>query len=197
MLAEKLHKYKARKDTIVLGIPRGGVVVAYEISRILKLPLDIVITRKIGVPAQKELALGAVDPLGEVVWDKHLLNDLQLTVHDLQNEVQKQLEEIKRREQVYRAGRAPLDVQNKVVILVDDGIATGQTVLSAMRYLKTLGARIVVVAAPVGAIVSIDRIAAQANRVEVLFPQDGFGSVDSFYQNFEAVEDKEVVQLLI
>lgn len=196
LLAEKLHKYKGRKDAIVLGIPRGGVVLAYEIAKALKLPLDVVITRKIGDPRQPELALGAVDPSGEVIWDQVLMSEVGIQISDLTKEVQKQLDEIKRREQIYRVGKSPLDVQGKIVILVDDGIATGETMFSAVKYVKKLGAKKVVVAAPVGAADSIGKISAEADEMVIPYPQEMFGSVGSFYEDFGEVSDKEVVELL-
>src|SRR5437867_3817630 len=126
LLAEKLSGTKA---DLVLGIPRGGVVVASEIARKLKLPLDVIITRKIGAPTQPELALGAIDPDGAVIWEQELLNELNLTPDELENEIQQQKAEIKRREATYRQNREPLNISSKTIILADDGMATGATVL--------------------------------------------------------------------
>ena len=127
LLAKRLIHFSHGRSNIVLGIPRGGVVVAAEVAKELKLPLDIIITRKIGHPNQPELALGAVDPDGEVVWDEELANGLKVGVL-------RELRELKRREKIYRIGRSPLDVSNKIVILTDDGIATGATTLAAVKY---------------------------------------------------------------
>lgn len=201
LLAKRLEDkgyrgYKGDKGIVVLGIPRGGVVVAREVADRLNLPLDIIITRKIGAPMQKELALGAVDPSGEVVWDEQLIGDLRLRIKDLREEVKKQAEEIKRREVLYRSGRKPLDVKYKIVILVDDGIATGATILAAINYLKKLGAQKIIVVAPVGAKDSIDTISSEADEVVVLYVPASLGAVGSFYQNFEAISDQEVLQLL-
>lgn len=200
LLAEKLHKYKARKDVLVLGIPRGGVVVAYEIAKALKLPLDIVITRKISDPHQPELALGAVDPKGEVVWNNELLKQLELKIKSatLADKIDEEVKEIQRREKIYRQGKKQLDIMGKTVLLIDDGIATGQTVLSAVKYLTSLKAKKIVVVAPVGASDSISLIESAGAETLVAFPveKEDFMPVSSYYQNFEAVADKEVVQLL-
>ena len=126
------HLKNTRAD-LVLGIPRGGVVVASEVAKVLKLPLDIIVTRKIGHPNQPELALGAVDVDGEVVWDHELIKDLGLKINDLMEKVKEEVGEIKRREESYRKGKKPLEVENKTIILVDDGIATGATTLEIGR----------------------------------------------------------------
>ena len=137
LLAKHLKQYKHQANILVLGIPRGGVVVAAEIAKSLNLlPLDIIITRKIGHPSQPEFALGAVDADGQVLWEEELLNDLGLRIDDLKTEVNEEVEEIKRREQVYKQGGEPLDLNGKTAILVDDGIATGATILTAINYLK-------------------------------------------------------------
>lgn len=195
-LAKKLYKFKARKDVLVLGIPRGGVVVANEIAKKLKLPLDIVITRKIGAPNQPELALGAVDPNGLVVWDNGLLTQLELKISNLKFKIDEEVREITRREKVYRKGKDSLAVRNKTVLLIDDGIATGATVLSAVKYLKSLKAKKVVVAVPVGASDSINKISRVADEILVPYKEEHFNAVGVFYKNFEAVEDKEVISTL-
>ena len=129
LLATRLKDVKA---DLVLGIPRGGVVVAAEVAKKLRLPLDIIVTRKIGAPGQPELALGAIDPDGEAVWEKELLEELRFKMGDLGDEVQKQWKELKRREDLYRGDKGELKIGDKIVILVDDGMATGATVLAAV-----------------------------------------------------------------
>lgn len=198
MLSARLHKNKARKDTVVLGIPRGGVVLGYEIAKVLKLPLDVVITRKIGDPHQRELALGAVDPDGSVVWNERLIEELGLRLEDLGLEVQRQKEEIRRREELYRQGKTALEVREKVVLLVDDGVATGETMLSAVKFLQKRGAKKIVAAIPVGAQDAISKVASLGAETEVLFPipTRDFRPVSSYYQEFKEVGDQEVVELL-
>ncbi|MBI2595954.1 phosphoribosyltransferase [Candidatus Daviesbacteria bacterium] len=199
LLAERMHQYKGRKDTIVFGIPRGGVVVAYEVAKALKLPLDVVITRKISDPHQPELALGAVDPDGQVVWDSGLLEQPELKIKNFKFKIEEEMNEIKRREKIYRKNKEPLDVKDKVVIVVDDGIATGETMLSAVKYLKRKGAKKVVVSVPVGVSDAIARIVLEGVESVVLFPipAEDFQPVSSYFQNFGEVEDQTVKKLLV
>lgn len=185
LLAKRLKNIPA---DLVLGIPRGGVVVASEIANSLKLPLDIIITRKIGAPNQEELALGAVDPDGEVIWEEGLVDDLK-------KEVQKALQELKRREKLYRQGREELDISGKTVILVDDGMATGLTTLSAIKYLKRHEVK-VILAMPVVSQEALKKVTDEVEKSVVLEIPSYFQSVGQFYQQFLPVSDKEVVELL-
>jgi len=195
ILAERLKNIKA---DLVLGIPRGGVVVASEVVKKLKLPLDIIVTRKIGAPSQPELALGAVDPDAEVTWEENLMEDLRLEVGDLGDEVKKQWKELKRREDLYRGDMGDPNLEGKKVILVDDGMATGSTALAAVRYLKRHGAKIIL-AIPVASKDAMDRVSreiGETGEIIVLEIPDDFRAVGQFYQHFEPVTDEEVVQLL-
>lgn len=199
LLAQHLKQYKGKDNVLVLGIPRGGVVIAAQIARKLNLPLDIVITRKIGAPTQSELALGAVDPDGEVVWDLDLLDQLKLKSEKLKVEVLEQLGEIKRREQLYRKSKSQSEVKDKTVILADDGIATGATTLSAVKYLKRHKAEKIIVAVPVASDESVKKMVGELGKfgeVVVLETPENFQAVGQFYQQFEEVSDEEVVQLL-
>lgn len=196
LLAKRLVEYKNHSNTQVLAIPRGGAVVAYEVAKALKLPLDIVITRKIGAPHQPELAIGAVDPDGKVVWQEGLLADLELGTRNLDGAVENQVQEIKRREQLYGQDRQPLDITGKTIILVDDGIATGATVLSAIRYLKRHRVRKIILAVPVAAASTMDQLKPVVDEAITIYQPDSLGAVGQFYQNFEPVSDKEVVKLL-
>lgn len=181
ILAERLKGVKA---DLVLGIPRGGVVVAKEVAKELNLPLDIVITRKIGAPNQPELALGAVDLDGKVVGG-------------LKFNIDEELKEIKRREEIYRHKRLVLArlIKDKTVILVDDGIATGLTVLSAIKYLKRHGAK-VILAVPVASQEALERVKDDCEQIIILYTSEYFQAVGQFYQEFEPVSDEEVVQYL-
>lgn len=196
LLAKRLVEYKNYSNTQVLAIPRGGVVVAYEVAKALRLPLDIVITRKIGAPHQPELAVGAVDPDGKVVWQEGLLADLELGSGNLDGAVENQVQEIKRREQLYRQDRQPLDITGKTVILVDDGIATGATVLSAIRYLKRHRVRKIILAVPVAAASTMDQLKPEVDEAMILYQPDSLGAVGQFYHNFEPVADDQVIKLL-
>lgn len=191
LLAQRLKNTKA---DIILGIPRGGVVVAKEVATLLNLPLDILVTRKIGAPWQKELALGAVDPDGEVVWDEKLIQEVGARSEELRNEIQEQWKELKRREDIYRVGKTDVDVNDKTVILVDDGIATGSTTLSAVKYLKRHNAKIIL-AVPVASKDAVDKLSEEAEVIVLSLPE-GFSAVGEFYQHFLPVSDEEVIQLL-
>lgn len=178
LLAARLKHTRA---DLVLGIPRGGVVVASEIARSLNLPLDIVVTRKIGAPYQPELALGAVDPDGKVVGDSNL-------------DTVEVFEEMKRREKLYRRDKKAIEVSNKTVILVDDGLATGLTVLAAINYLKRHGVKKVILAVPVASKEALEKV--KAVKKEVLYVPEYLQAVGQFYQNFEEVNDEKVIELL-
>lgn len=196
LLAKRLKQFKAREDTVVLSIPRGGVVVAKEIARSLKLPLDILVTRKIGAPFQSELALGAVDADGDVVWDEALLEETRVSKDELEDIIGREVEEIKRREEVYRGDRKPLDFSGKVVILVDDGLATGSTILAALRFLKMHRAKKIVLAVPVASKESINKVEKEIDEVVILDIPEFFQAVGQFYQDFKPISDQEVVSLL-
>lgn len=198
ILAQRLKDIQggsATKTDLVLGIPRGGVVVASEVAKELKLPLDIVVTRKIAAPMQPELALGAVDPDGEVTWDHELLSQLELKIENLKLKIEESWKELKRREDEYRRDRGVLGVRGKKVILVDDGIATGATTLAAIKYLKRHEARIIL-AVPVASKDAMEKVAQEVDEVVVLHTPLDFQAVGQFYQYFEPVTDEEVVQLL-
>lgn len=190
------NRLKTSHADLVLGIPRGGVVVAAEIAKFLKLPLNVIVTRKIGAPMQPELALGAVDPDRETVWEKHLLDDLALKTADLREIIQNEWEEVKRREDSYRLGKKPLELKNKAVILVDDGIATGSTILAAINFLKRHQAKKIIVAVPVASQEAAERLSGEVDEVIILETPDYFQAVGQFYQEFLPVSDQEVIQLL-
>ncbi|MBI2334629.1 phosphoribosyltransferase [Candidatus Daviesbacteria bacterium] len=192
VLAERLKNVKA---DLVLGIPRGGVVVASEIAKELNLPLDIIVTRKIGAPTQPELALGAVDPDGEAVLDQALLDQLQIS--NIKYQIENVWKEVKRREDLYRHARSGLAklVNDKAVILVDDGMATGATVLAAVKYLKRHGAK-VILAVPVASQEALNRIKDDCEEIIILHAPEYFQAVGQFYHEFEPVSDEEVVQYL-
>lgn len=191
-MVERLKNIKA---DLVLGIPRGGVVVAAKIANELNLPLDIVVTRKIGAPGQEELALGAVDPDGEVVWDQELLDELKIKPEDLKQKIGTEIKELKRREKLYRQGRPSLDISGKTVILTDDGMATGSTTLAAVKYLKRHGAKIIL-AIPVTSSDALRKVEEDVEDSIILEIPEYFQAVGQFYHEFEAVSDEEVIQLL-
>lgn len=181
---------------LVLGIPRGGIVVADEIARALDAPLDVLITRKIGAPFNAELALGAVTSDGTVFLDMGLIQQLHIPQRLIEHERDRQLREIQRRMQIYRRGRLPLVVKNRIVILADDGIATGATVIAALRGLHTGNPRRVILAVPVAPRQVVPQLRAECDELVILDTPEPFEAVGYFYEDFEQVTDETVIRIL-
>jgi len=196
-LAEKLKDYRAR-NPVVLALPRGGVPVGVEIATALDAPLDVVLVRKLGVPFQPELALGAVvDGVPpEVVVNEEIRDTLELPESYLAEATAIQLKEIERRRRLYLGSRPPVDVAGRTAILVDDGMATGATMLAALRATRHRRPAAVVAAAPVGAVDTIARLQAEADAVVCLLTPLTMGGVGQFYQDFRQVDDATVAALL-
>lgn len=195
-LAKKLAAFKDQKDTILLGLPRGGVIVADEVAQSLNLPLDLVVPRKIGAPMNEELALGAIAEDGEGVFDDWLIQALGVTPEYIQRTVAKEKQEAARRLQLYRGHRPPLSLKDKTVILVDDGIATGATMRAAIKSAKTMGAQRVIAAAPVIAPDTLAKIKSEADLIIYLDAPAFFGAVGAFYRQFEQTTDQEVIEIM-
>ncbi len=194
LLAEKLESYKD-KDALVLAIPRGGVVTGYEVSKALNLPLDIIVTRKIGYPGNEEYAVGAVDHEGNLHFSEAHLQLLEF--HSIAEEIKNQIKEAKRRLELYRGDKALPKIKGKEVILVDDGIATGITMLLAIKNVRKEKPKRIVVAVPVASTEAIDEIRKEVDEIIVLAPPEDFaGAVGSHYIEFEQVNDEEVIGLL-
>jgi predicted phosphoribosyltransferase len=193
-LAEKLHTY-TDTDAVVLALPRGGVPVGYEVAKSLHLPLDIVVTRKVGHPLHPEVAVCATEEHGLVLCDQGAIQ--QIDKNWLQKEIQNQMAEAKRRSTVYRSGRDPLPLTDKTVILVDDGIATGLTMQLAVELIKKQNPKKVVVAVPVASTDAVQRLQELADEVVTLLPPENFlGSVGAHYVAFDQTSDEEVIQAL-
>lgn len=192
-LSARLADFEDKKDTVVLGLPRGGVVVAATVAKALNLPLEVLIARKIGAPGDPEFAIGAVGEGGEVVLAPDAAR--RAAEGDIARAVERELREAKRRVRRFR-GRRKLDLRGKTVILVDDGVATGHTMAAAIRHARALAAREVVVAAPVIAAREMERLASEADRVVCVEAPDRFGAVGGFYAEFPQIEDEEVADLL-
>lgn len=194
-LAEALGKYAGQKG-IVLGLPRGGVVVGYEIARVLRMPLDVVIVRKIGAPDNPEYALGAVAENGEVLLDHEAIRLYGVSQIYIEAEIERQKAEIERRKQIYRAGKPLRPLKDMVVIVVDDGIATGFTMRASLRAVRAETPARLVMAVPVGPPESFQRLAEEADEAICLHQPYPFFAVGQFYRDFAQVTDDEVVALL-
>lgn len=193
-LAKVLVDY-AGTDTVVLAIPRGGVVVGAAVARALGAPLDVVVPRKIGAPGNPELGLGAVAP-GVRVLDPRLIQGLRVGPEYLEREIAVQEREIERRQHAYREGRPPVDVRGKVAIVVDDGIATGGTAAAALRWARAQGADTVVLAVPVAPVQALERLRRDADRIVVLATPEPFLAVGEWYRRFDQTSDDEVIATL-
>jgi putative phosphoribosyl transferase len=195
-LAEKLIKYANQKDVVAIGLPRGGVVVAYEISKRLKLPLDIIASRKIGMPGQPEFALGAITADGNEVFDLRSIKSFGLERGDLEKIIEAERREAQRRMTVYRPGRDPLNLKDKTVILVDDGIATGMTMQATYLSAKSYGAKKIIIAVPVIPRDQIKEFERLSEELVYLASPVNFGAIGLFYQDFAQVDDETVVRLM-
>jgi putative phosphoribosyl transferase len=196
LLAQQLLEYKDKPETIVLGLPRGGVVTAYEVAQILRLPLDIVVPRKIGAPQNQELAVAAIAEDGSLIINDQLMNYLGLQLDDLQNLIEKEKQESARRMKLYRAGRPPLELAGKTVILVDDGMATGATMRAALMSARSRGAKSIIVAVPVAPAEVLDEIRTEVDVLMCLSSPEQFFGVGGFYEHFPQVQDQEVIDLM-
>jgi len=196
LLAEKLSEY-TNTDTIIFAIPRGGVVVAYEVASKLNVPLDLIIPRKIGAPSQPELAIGAVAQDGTIVLNNRLVQQLGISKDYIEKESRKQIQEIERRLKKYRSNLKQYpNVKNKNVILIDDGIATGATVKAAILSLRKQKPKSIIIAIPVAPPDTIDSLKEQADKVICLETPDIFYAIGQFYQDFAQTTDDEVINLL-
>jgi putative phosphoribosyl transferase len=182
-------------DTVVCALPRGGVVIGYEIAHALKLPIDIVAVRKIGHPDSPEYAIGAVDERGEVIWSEEVFGKMDRAW--LEEKTDHELQEALRRSIVYRDGTQPIDIDGKIVLLVDDGIATGLTMELAIESTKKQLAKKIVVAVPVAPRDAVEKFKKVVDEVIVLAaPEDFLGSIGAHYIEFPQVTDEEVLTLM-
>jgi len=181
---------------IVLALPRGGVPVAAEVAKRLNAPLDVFVVRKLGLPGHPELAMGAIASGGVRVFNGEIVNALRIPDDVIDAVSAEELTELQRREKAYRADRAPLDVEGKTAIVVDDGVATGSTMLAAISALRQLNAARIVVAAPVIAASTFSEIQAAADEVSAVLVPEHFYAVGEWYEDFSQTSDEEVRDLL-
>jgi len=193
-LGLELQRRRLKPPLLVLGLPRGGVPVAYEVAQVLKAPLDVMLVRKIGMPGWSELAIGAIASGNIVVHKPPLEKEIQPETFD--RLVEEQRRELERRERLYRGGRSPLELKGKTVILVDDGLATGSTMLAAVRAARKAEAAAIVVAAPVASREAAELLRTEADSVVILQTPEMLFAIGGWYQHFEQLEDDEVTALL-
>ena len=196
-LAKELAEYKNDGDAVILAIPRGGVATGFGLAKKLHLPLDIIVTRKIGAPTNPELAIGAVGETKGSLWlNEGLVVQLGVSQEYLDQEIKTQKQEIKRREKVYRQNRPAREIKNKTVILVDDGLATGATMIAAIREIRNFQPEKIIVAVPVAPEDTVEMLKQEADEVICLYTPRLFFAVGQWYQNFKQYSDQEVVELL-
>lgn len=195
-LAAKLERYAGRDDVIVLALPRGGVPVGYEVARSLGAPLDVFLVRKLGVPGHEELAMGAIASGGMRVLNEGVVGQLGIPQRVIDEVAEEEQRELERREREYRDDRPPPAIRGKVVILVDDGLATGSTMRAAVAAVRRLGPARVVVAVPVGAADTCDLLGEEADEAVCAREPEPFYAVGVWYENFSQTTDEEVRDLL-
>jgi putative phosphoribosyl transferase len=182
-------------DAVALALPRGGVPVAFEVARALKLPLDILVVRKLGAPGMPELAMGAIASGGVLVSNPEVLRSLRISDAALDAAAKREMPELARRELVYRGGFSPLEINGRTVILVDDGLATGATMRAAAHAVRPRASR-VIIAIPVAAASSLRDLEPEADQILCTSVPESFEAVGQYYRNFEATSDEEVCALL-
>ena len=195
-LAPVVEAAVAGENAVVLALPRGGVPVAYEVSSRLRAPLDVVLVRKLGVPWEPEVAFGAIATGDIVVLNADHVKALGLGEDMIRGIVERERIELKQRERLYRAGREPIDIAGKTVVVVDDGIATGATVRAALKSLEQRGVKRRIVACPVAAAETVRALEEDADEVICLKTSVAFGAVGRWYDDFAPVFDSEVKELL-
>jgi putative phosphoribosyl transferase len=196
LLGSGLSRAGELTNPIVLALPRGGVPVAYEVAKHLQAPLDVFIVRKLGVPGHEELAMGAVASGGLRVFNETVLNQINLAPQDLARSIAHAEDEVHRRELVYRGERSPVDVRDRDVIVVDDGLATGSTMLAAIRTLRQQHPARIIAAVPVSPGSTADAIAREVDDMVCVRQPEPFYGVGQWYDDFEQTSDQEVHDLL-
>ena len=195
-LADRLKAYAQRPDVIVLALPRGGVPVGFELARALQAPLDVFLVRKLGLPGQEELAMGAIATGGVRVLNDDVVQALAVPASVIDDVARREEQELRRREAAYRESRPALDLRGKVAILVDDGLATGSTMRAAVRAVKQMQPARVVVAVPVAAASTRDDLATEVDEIVCETPPEPFLAVGRWYEDFSQTTDDEVRDLL-
>ncbi|MFD0773790.1 phosphoribosyltransferase [Streptomonospora algeriensis] len=194
-LAERVRP-QVSGDAVVLALPRGGVPVGAELARLLHIPLDVVVVRKLGVPGRAEVGVGAIAEDGKVCYDDRALARMQLSRRDLDGTVAAERNELSRRLELYRHGRPAPDLRGRDVIVVDDGVATGGTARAVLRMVRRQGPAQLLLAVPVAAQAALDALSEEADRIVVLTVPDNFRAVGEWYRDFGQLSDAEVTALI-
>lgn len=195
-LVEPLLQFAQRDDVIVLGLPRGGVPVAYEIATALEVRLDVMLVRKLGVPSHEEYAMGAIASGGIQIVNEDVLRANHIDQVTLDAVVERETRELSRREHAYRAGRQPLNLKDQVVILVDDGLATGATMMAAVHAVRRHNPAHIVVAVPVAALDSAEALRSEVTELVCPLTPEWLVSIGQWYLDFSQTSDDEVIDLL-
>jgi putative phosphoribosyl transferase len=195
-LAARLEAYRSHDDVVILALPRGGVPVAAEVANALDLPFDLLLVRKLGIPGCSETAMGAIAAKGVCVMHEDLIRRLGLTRTEVEEVKRRETEELARRERLYRAGKPPVEVTGKTVIVIDDGIATGATMEAAVLLLRHQRAGRIVVATPVAPPDTVRKLAREVDELIVVAEPEEFSAVGEWYRNFGQTSDEEVCRLL-
>jgi len=196
LLAEDLTGYAHRPDVLVLALPRGGVPVAFEVARALEAPLDVFLVRKLGVPGHEELAMGAIASGGVRLLNQDVVQSLRIPAEAIEAVAEAEWEELRRRERAYHEDRRAVDVRDRTVILVDDGLATGSTMRSAVKALRRMDPRQIVVAVPIAAPSTCAEFRSEVEEVVCARTPDPFYAVGLWYDDFSQTTDEEVRDLL-
>lgn len=195
-LAAQLERYRGRGDVVVLALPRGGVPVGYEVARALGAPLDVFVVRKLGAPGHRELAMGAIASGGVRVLNRDVIGWYGISPAAIEATAREELAELERRERTYRESREPVEVKDRVVLLIDDGLATGSTMKAAVQAVRELGPARIVVAVPVGAPQTCSELQELADEVVCARTPEDFAAVGQWYVDFSQTGDEEVRELL-
>jgi putative phosphoribosyl transferase len=196
LLATKLTAYTKRPDVLVLGLPRGGVPVAFEVAKTLNVPLDILLVRKLGVPTQPELAMGAIATGGVLVLNDDVVKWLGISRAEIETVAQREMQELERRDRLYRGNRPMPHVKNCTVILVDDGIATGSTLRAAIAALRQQQPQQIIVAVPIAATAICQQLRTEADDVVCAIEAEQLSAISLWYEEFTQTSDEEVRALL-
>jgi len=195
-LARRLSQYVGERDVVVLGIPHGGVPVAFEVAEALHAPLDVFLSSKLGVPGNEELAFGALVDNGGRVLDQSIIRAAGISPEQIQQITELTEEELRQQAELYRKTRPALNVEGRIVILVDDGVATGSSIYAAVQALHQMNPRMIVIAVPVAPPSTCSWLSAKVNSLVVLYAPFQFQAVGEFFKDFSQTTDQEVIHLL-